>query len=105
MPEGEGLASAADIDECDPPRLLSVTSHAGSGSWRLRLALTDIAGVTRLTFTHSDIDPAEAESIGPGWEFYMDRLVAAETGGDVAAIDFDRDYYPAMLEYYRGQLP
>jgi hypothetical protein len=41
--------------------------------------------------------------VGPGWEYYLDRLVAAETGGDVAAIDFDRDYYPAMQEHYREQ--
>ena len=45
-----------------------------------------------------------AESVGPGWEFYLDRLVAAETGGDVAAIDFERDYYPAMVEHYRAEL-
>ena len=41
--------------------------------------------------------------MGPGWEYYLDRLVAAETGGDLAAIDFERDYYPAMAEYYREQ--
>ena len=30
-------------------------------------------------------------------------VVAAETGGDLAAIDFERDYYPAMSEHYREQ--
>ena len=102
--EGEAPAEDVDIDECDPPRLLAVTTHSASNSWRLRLTLTDIDGGTRLTFTQPDIDPVEAESVGPGWEYYLDRLVAAETGGDVAGIDFDRDYYPAMLEYYRRQL-
>lgn len=102
--EGEAPAEAVDIDECDPPRLLAVTSHSGSNVWKLRLTLTAIAGGTRLTFTQPDIDPVEAESVGPGWEFYLDRLVAAESGGDVSVIDFDRDYYPAMLEYYRAQL-
>ncbi|MGS0686750.1 hypothetical protein ACVBEQ_16665 [Nakamurella sp. GG22] len=48
--------------------------------------------------------PGRGGELGPGWEYYLDRLVAAETGGDVAGIDFDRDYYPAMVEYYRGQL-
>jgi hypothetical protein len=42
--------------------------------------------------------------MGPGWEYYLDRLVAAETGGDPAAVDFERDYYPAMEEHYRAQL-
>ena len=92
------------IDECDPPRRLAVTTHAETGSWRLLLALTDIEGGTRLTFTQPGIDPVEAESVGPGWEYYLDRLVAAETGGDVTAIDFDRDYYPSMLDQYREQL-
>jgi uncharacterized protein YndB with AHSA1/START domain len=102
--EGEAPAEEVDIDECDPPRLLVVTTHSGNSSWRLRLTLTDIPGGTRLTFTQPGIDPVEAESVGPGWEYYLDRLVAAETGGDVSVIDFDRDYYPAMLEYYRAQL-
>jgi uncharacterized protein YndB with AHSA1/START domain len=102
--EGEAEEEPVDIDECDPPRLLAVTTHTGSSSWRLRLTLTDIAGGTRLTFTQPGIDPVEAESVGPGWEYYLDRLVAAETGGDVGGIDFDRDYYPAMQEYYRAPL-
>ena len=42
-------------------------------------------------------------SVGPGWEYYLDRLVAAETGGDPATVDFDRDYYPAMAEHYRAE--
>ena len=96
-------AEDMEIVECDPPRLLAVTWHTGTGEWHLRLVLTETAGVTRLTFTQPGIDPVEAESVGPGWEYYLDRLVAAGTGGDVAAIDFDRDYYPAMLEHYQAQ--
>ena len=37
----------------------------------------------------------------PGWEYYLDRLVAAISGQDVAAIDFGRDYHPAMSDHYR----
>src|SRR3954469_16179359 len=43
-----------------------------------------------------------AESVGPGWEYYLDRLGAVLIGGDVTAIDFDRDYYPAMAAHYGG---
>jgi hypothetical protein len=46
-------------------------------------------------------DPTVAADVGPGWDYYLDRLVAAETGGDVAAIDFT-DYHPADCEYYRS---
>lgn len=102
--EGEAPAQDVHIVECDPPRLLVVTFESAERPWRLELSLTEARGITRLTFAQPGIDPVEAESVGPGWEFYLDRLVAAENGGDVAAIDFDRDYYPAMLEYYRAQL-
>ena len=46
-------------------------------------------------------DPAVAADVGPGWDYYLDRLVAAETGGDVAAVDFT-DYHPADSDYYRS---
>jgi uncharacterized protein YndB with AHSA1/START domain len=90
------------IRECVPPRRLAVTSHVGEESWLLELDLTEDDGVTTLTFSQPEIDPQAAENVGPGWEYYLDRLVAAMTGGDVGAIDWDRDYYPAMQEHYRA---
>ena len=60
--------------------------------------------MTTLSFSQPELDPVDGESVGPGWEYYLDRLVAAETDGDVAAIDFERDYYPAMADYYRSRL-
>ncbi|MCW2849124.1 MAG: hypothetical protein JWR90_3098 [Marmoricola sp.] len=92
-----------EIRECTPPVTLKVTAHAGDFHWHLDLHLEESDGVTTLTFTQPDLDPAHADSVGPGWEYYLDRLVAAETGGDVAGVDFDRDYYPAMAEHYRVQ--
>ena len=84
-----------------PPRRLAVTSQVGEQRWYLDVDLTEADGVTTLAFSQPDVDPEDALSVGPGWEFYLDRLVAAETGGDLAAIDFERDYYPAMAEHYR----
>ena len=100
--EGDVPAEDMEIRACDPPRFLAVTAHTPQGSWELELALTERGGVTELTFSQPGIDPAEAESVGPGWEYYLDRLVAAETGGDVAAIAFEPDYYPAMSPHYRA---
>jgi uncharacterized protein YndB with AHSA1/START domain len=100
--EGDAPAEDMEIRACDPPRLLAVTAQTPQGSWDLELALSERDGVTELTFSQPGIDPAETESVGPGWEYYLDRLVAAQTGGDVAAIDFERDYYPAMSAHYRA---
>ena len=70
--------------------------------WQLELDLVEADGVTTLTFGQVMSDPAAASDIGPGWECYLDRLVAAETGGDVGAVDFD-DYYPSQSAHYTAQ--
>lgn len=95
--------SDTEIRECDPPRRLAVTTRAGPMPWLLELDLSEADGVTTLVFTQPAVDPAEAENVGPGWEYYLDRLVAAETGGDPAAVDFERDYFPATQEHYRAR--
>ena len=59
--------------------------------------------MTTLSFSQPGVDHDDVPSVGPGWEYYLDRLVAAETGGDPATVDFDRDYYPAMAEHYRAE--
>jgi len=97
-------AEEVEILACEPPRLLDVLTRTPDGQWHLRVALAEADGRTVLTFTQPEIDPTQAESVGPGWEYYLDRLGAALTGDDVAAIDFERDYYPAMLEHYRTAL-
>jgi uncharacterized protein YndB with AHSA1/START domain len=97
----DATADDMEIRECTPPTRLAVTSQVGDERWQLELDLVERDGVTTLTFTQPGLDPSAADSVGPGWEYYLDRLVAAETGGDVAAVDFDRDYYPAMAGHYR----
>lgn len=90
-----------EIRECDPPHRLAVTARSGDEGWRLELDLVERGGLTVLTFTQPGIDPASVDSVGPGWEYYLDRLVAAEAGDDPGELDFGRDYYPAMAEHYR----
>lgn len=106
--EGEGAAvEVFTIHACDPPRHLAVSSTAPFDGetpvdWHLVLDLAESGGVTTLTFAQSVPDPAMVESVGPGWDYYLDRLVAAETGGDPAALDFD-DYYPSSAAHYRAE--
>lgn len=104
--EGEDVASQQwEIKVCEPPHTLVVHTAVVSGGWDLGLHLDEQGGVTTLEFTQVIHDPAVLEMVGPGWEYYLDRLVAAETHHDLSAIDFDRDYYPALSAYYASLLP
>jgi activator of Hsp90 ATPase-like protein len=95
--EGDNVPpSAYDILHCEPPHRLSVQT----GTWVLTLDLRQDGPTTILALTQLVVDPGLVESTGPGWDYYLDRLVAAETGADVDAIDFEVDYYPAMREHY-----
>jgi uncharacterized protein YndB with AHSA1/START domain len=97
----EATAERMWIDECDPPRRLATHSSTPYGDWHLALDLEERDGVTTLTFSQRMSDPAVAADVGPGWDYYLDRLVAAETSGDVAAVDFTH-YHPADSDYYRS---
>lgn len=60
--------------------------------------------MTTLSFSQPEVDHDDLLSVGRGWEYYLDRPVAVETGGEPPSVgDFDRDYYPAMAEHYRTQ--
>ncbi|NMO02686.1 SRPBCC family protein [Gordonia sp. TBRC 11910] len=95
------------IDECEPPhRLRITTSMPNDGEnpehWLLRLDLEETDGVTTLTFAQNVPDLKLAQGVGPGWDYYLDRMVAAESGGSVESIVFD-DYSSSMTEYYRNE--
>ncbi len=101
--EGEGHSDETfTIDDCERPHRLVLTSTTHDDPpqvWHFTLTLAEADGVTTLTFSQSVPHGAMAGGVGPGWEYYLDRLVAAETGADVAAIDFD-DYYPGQQDHY-----
>jgi uncharacterized protein YndB with AHSA1/START domain len=103
----EHPAEKFTIDECEAPHRLAITTEAPSPdgtteSWHLLLDLAEAEGVTTLTFSQSVPEPAMAESVGPGWDYYLDRMVLAEAGGDPGTLDFD-DYFPALAEHYREE--
>lgn len=92
-----------EIDECRAPHRLAMRSARpddDSQQWIWQLDLSEADGVTTLTFAQEVVEVTLAESVGPGWDYYLDRLVAAEAGRDPATIDFD-DYYPAFAAHYR----
>lgn len=48
--------------------------------WLLEVALRQVGRVTTLEFAHRHVPRSEAGEIGPGWQYYLDRLNAALTG-------------------------
>jgi uncharacterized protein YndB with AHSA1/START domain len=100
--EGDGSAVGRyDIDVCEPPHRLTLRTSFENSEWLLELDLAEADSVTTLTFAQVMADPELASSVGPGWEYYLDRLVAAETGGEVVSIVWE-DYYPGQADHYRA---
>jgi hypothetical protein len=71
-----------------------------NGTWHLDLVLAESGGVTELRFTQHMTDPADVGQVGPGWEYYLDALVAARDGQPMPTFD---DYYPSMKEHFEAQ--
>ena len=89
------------ILECDPPRRFAGDTSAETGSWHLWFELVARGESTMLIFGQRLNPEDEIGSIGPGWEYYLDRLVAVQRGQDAATVAWD-DYFPAMQPAYRS---
>lgn len=113
--EGENVPDQLwDIETCDPPLGFAVRtreatpfSEDGSGErvhWALRVHLAESDGVTTLTFVQALAGGSSGTdmvaSVGPGWEYYLDRLVATMGGAEVDGIDWS-DYETGSAEYRR----
>jgi hypothetical protein len=64
------------------------------------MVLVESADVTELRFTQHLRDTASVGEVGPGWEFYLDALVASREGAPAPTFD---DYYPAMRQHFEAQ--
>jgi uncharacterized protein YndB with AHSA1/START domain len=85
------------IEECEAPRLLVLTMNDEFGAWRIEMKLTQTDDMTELRFVQHLSDRKLAGDVGPGWEYYLDMLVAAREGKTLPSFE---DYYPAQKEYY-----
>ena len=88
------------IDACEPPSRLALSAVDDYGSWHLDLALTETAGVTELRFTQHLTGKENVGEVGPGWEYYLDALVASREGRPIPTFD---DYYPSMKAHFEAQ--
>ena len=71
------------VRECVPPTRLAVELPSADGTWPLSVVLSAQHGRTRLVLTHRLAEPYDASSVGPGWQYYRDRLGAVVTGTPV----------------------
>lgn len=116
--EGEDVPEEVYLVEaCEPPRRFVVRSRDavpfssdGAGprvAWQHTLELSEADGVTTLTFTQlvpdAPVGGDMVASVGPGWDYYLDRLVTAVGGADPAQITFEP--YLERSEHYRGLFP
>lgn len=125
--EGDDVAAERyDIEICEPPRRLllrsastmpysepysepsdsKTDSPAESMRWVLGLTVSAERGLapsTTLTFTQvleSGTAGSAAADVGPGWEYYLDRLQAAMADTDVLEIRWEE--YLSGSEQYRA---
>lgn len=91
--------STVEVRRCEEPVVLVVTT--GPGEWVLTVRVEGDDGEAVISLEQDIPDAESAASIGPGWDFYLDRLVEAEAGRDPDALRFDPDYYPGLAGYYR----
>jgi uncharacterized protein YndB with AHSA1/START domain len=87
------------IEECEAPHRLVLTMKDEYGAWRIELTLTQTNDTTTLRFVQHLSDRALAGDVGPGWEYYLDMLVAAREGKTLPSFE---DYYPSQKAYYMG---
>ncbi|NYE93938.1 hypothetical protein FHU41_000159 [Psychromicrobium silvestre] len=99
--EGSTDANTYRVLECTPQQRYVVESEYMGMVWQLAISLRTAENGTTLRFAQRYEPDMDAASIGPGWEYYLDRLVAAEAGEDVNSVLWD-DYYPALSEDYRA---
>ncbi|MEP6562671.1 MAG: SRPBCC family protein, partial [Nakamurella sp.] len=87
------------IDSCEPPTALRLTVTDDSGGWLLDVTLVALGERTELTLTQHRSDTDGAGEIGPGWEYYLDNLIASRENTPLP--DFN-DYYPSLKAHYEG---
>lgn len=87
------------IDACEPPHRLAVSTIDEHGSWRLEARLRQSGEITTLELVHHLDEDTDVGSTGPGWEYYLDLLIASRDGTPQPNFD---DYYPTQQRYYQS---
>ncbi|HEX2576837.1 MAG TPA: SRPBCC family protein [Aquihabitans sp.] len=93
--EVDAAPEPATIRKCEPPRRVVLDLGGEAMAWRVAVDLEERDGRTVLTFVQALADDVDVADVGPGWEYYADRLTAALTGRPMP--DWEADGYLARL--------
>ncbi|WP_449283196.1 SRPBCC family protein [Leucobacter sp.] len=92
------------IIACEALERLVLKADDEVGGWHMELRLEEDGDDALLTLVHHlDDDGVDGVGeIGPGWEYYLDLLIAATEGTERPGFD---QYYPSLREAYLSQRP
>lgn len=85
------------IEACEPARRLVLDSVGSAFTSRLELSLKATNEGCELEFVQHAVDRAKVGDLGPGWEYYLDCLVASRENQPLPAFE---SYYPAQKAYF-----
>lgn len=88
----------ASILQCDAPHSFHADVGESDAAVRVFCHLREAGGMTTLTLGQRLQSGADAASVGPGWDYYLDRFAAARAG---RALPEWADYDPGLVETYR----
>ncbi|QFG68361.1 SRPBCC domain-containing protein [Ornithinimicrobium pratense] len=88
------------IEVCEAPHRLRLHNLADDPGqvWTLDLRLSEQAGRTVLDFAQVMNDALPVTEVGPGWEYYLDRLADSVRTGEVSRVGWD-GYLDLAPEY------
>ncbi len=95
-------AESVGVLRCEAPNLVVV--RIGPDGWVVTVRIEGDDDEVTISLEQDIADAESASDIGPGWDFYLDRLVEAEAGRDPEALRFSPDYHPALADHYRALL-
>ena len=87
------------IDACESPRRLVLSSVGSKFVSKLELCLKPTNDGCELEFIQHAINRDMMGEIGPGWEYYLDMLVASRDDSPRPTFD---TYYPAQKAYFQS---
>lgn len=89
----DGTTRVVTVLACEPQKRLALRWDGDA----LRVSLAHLDGSTVIYLAQRIGSPREAGAMGPMWEYYLDRLIAARSGASMPELG---DYMPSQRPYF-----